>query len=115
MCRFWGGTSDAFDKVKPRNMYPDYLWGNNPLQKNTEQEHWTDARLEQYAFQFLIPCQTPLQNDFALNNRCYENWYYQVFPFRNQYGETIMNVVKIYDSETQLQLFDWVTRFFIFS
>ena len=104
MCRFWGGTSDAFDKVKPRNMYPDYIWGNNALQKNTEQEQWTDAQLEQYAFQFLIPCQTPLQNDFALNNRCYENWYYQVFPFRNQYGETIMNVVKVYDPETQSKI-----------
>ena len=104
MCRFWGGTSDVFDKVKPRNMYPDYIWGNNSLQKNTEQEHWTDARLEQYAFQFLIPCQTPLQNDFALNNRCYENWYYHIFPFRNQYGETIMKVVKVYDPETQCKI-----------
>ncbi len=104
MCRFWGGTSDAFGKVKPRNMYPDYIWGNNPLQKNTEQEHWTDARLEQYAFQFLIPCQTPLQSDFALNNRCYENWYYHIFPFRNQYGETIMKVVKVYDPETQCKI-----------
>ncbi len=104
MCRFWGGTSDAFDKVKPRNMYPDYIWGNNQLVKNPEQEHWTDARLEQYAFQFLIPCQTPLQSDFALNNCCYENWYYQVFPFRNQYGETIMKVVKVYDPETQCKI-----------
>ena len=39
MCRFWGGTSEVFSKVKPRNMYPDYIWGNNALQKNTQQDH----------------------------------------------------------------------------
>ena len=104
MCRFWGGTSDAFGKVKPRNMYPDYIWGDKSLRKSEAQEHWTDARLEQYAFQFLIPCQSPLQGDFALTNRYYDNWYCHIFPFRNQYGETIMNVVKIYDPETQCKI-----------
>ena len=104
MCRFWGGTSDAFGKVNPRNMYPDYIWGNKTLKKNQEQEHLTDAQLEQYAFKFLIPCQHAYQDDFALTNHYYENWYCHVFPFRNQYGETIMNVIKIYDQKTQCKI-----------
>ena len=50
MCRFWGGTSEAFGKVKLRNMYSDYIWCDKSLRKRDDQEHWTDARLEQYAF-----------------------------------------------------------------
>ena len=104
MCRFWGGTSEVFSNVKPRNMYPDYIWSSKILKKNPEFEHWTDARLEQYAFQFLIPSQYPMQDDFALPNRYYDNWYCQVFPFHNEYGETIMNVIKVYDPETQCKI-----------
>ena len=27
MCRFWGADPVPFGKVKPRGMYPDYIWG----------------------------------------------------------------------------------------
>ena len=112
ICRFWGADSTPFGKIKPRNMYPDYIWGEPFLVRSQGQENWTDARLEQVAFQFLIPCQTPLQKDFAIKHRYYENWYCHVFPFHNQYGETIVNLIKFYDTENQskilLPLTTWI-------
>ena len=104
MCRFWGADPVPFGKVKPRSMRPDYIWGTDNLYRGEEHTGWTNTRLEQFAFQFLIPCQHADQNSFALSNRYYDNWYCQVFPFHNEYGETIMNVIKVYDPETQCKI-----------
>ena len=104
ICRFWGAAPVPFGKVKPRGMYPDYIWGKSSLKRNEEMENWTDARLEQYAFRFLNPCQHARQENFKLSNRYHDNWYCQVFPFHNEYGETIMNVIKVYDKETQCKI-----------
>ena len=101
MCRFWGQSSDPFAKFKVRNMRPDYIWSKNQLVKNPEQKEWSEARLEQETFQYLIPCQAVCQQPFALENRYHDTWYCQVFPFRNQYGEEIMKLIKVYDPETQ--------------
>ena len=109
ICRFWKNSSDTFGKITVRNMRPDYIWSTATLRRNSEMENWTDARVEQYAFRYLIPCQSPLQGAFALRNRYFDNWYCHVFPFRNQYGETIMNLLKIYDPETQYKYFVPVT------
>ena len=116
MCRFWGAAPVPFGKVKPLGMYPDYIWGTDELQREEKHEGWTDARLEQFAFQFLLPCQHANQALFALSHRYYDNWYCQVFPFHNEYGETIMNVIKVYDPETQckilLPLTTWIRNNF---
>ena len=104
ICRYWGAEATPLGKIKPRNMFPDYIWGQSSLVRSEEMKNWTDARLEQYAFRFLIPCQHARQGSFQLSNRYYENWYCHVFPFRNQYGETIMNVIKIYDPEKQCKI-----------
>ena len=102
MCRFWGCSADPFEKIKVRNMRPDYIWGNQALPEFTQPEPWTDARKEQHLFlNHLIPCQSPLLEPIALKNRYYDNWYCHVFPFHNQYGETIINLLKVYDPETQ--------------
>jgi len=101
MCRFWGCSADPFEKIKVRNMRPDYIWGSQALTKSPQQEQWTEARVEQNAFNLLIPCQSPLLAPIALKNRYYDNWYCHVFPFHNQYGETIINLLKVYDPETQ--------------
>ena len=101
MCRFWGSSGEPFAKIKVRNMRPDYIWGNASLGRTPEQANWTDARMEQYAFRYLIPCQSPLLPNIRLENRCFENWYSQIFPFRNEYGEEIMKLIKVYDPETQ--------------
>ena len=101
MCRFWGSSGEPFAKIKVRNMRPDYIWGNTTLRKTPEQENWTEARVEQDVFQYLIPCQSPLLPNIRLENRCFENWYSQIFPFRNEYGEEIMKLIKVYDPETQ--------------
>lgn len=116
MCRFWGAAPVSFGKVKPRGMYPDYIWGADELQREETHERWTDARLEQFTFQSLIPCQHAEQDGVTLSNRYYDNWYCQVFPFHNEYGETIMNVIKVYDPETQckvlLPLTTWIRNNF---
>ena len=116
MCRFWGAAPVSFGKVKPRGMYPDYIWCTDELQRGEKHEGWTDARLEQFTFQSLIPCQHAEQDGFTLSNRYYDNWYCQVFPFHNEYGETIMNVIKVYDPETQckvlLPLTTWIRNNF---
>ena len=116
ICRYWGAVSTPWSKIKPRGMYPDYIWGTDELQREEKHEGWTDARLEQFTFQFLIPCQHADQGSFALSNRYYDNWYCQVFPFHNEYGETIMNVIKVYDKETQckilLPLTTWIRNNF---
>ena len=104
ICRYWGAASTPWSKIKPRNMFPDYIWGSSNLSQSEKMENWTDARLEQCAFRSLIPCQHAEQPDFKLPNRYYENWYCHVFPFRNQYGETIMNVIKVYDPESQCKI-----------
>jgi len=116
ICRYWGVAPVPFGKVKTRGMYPDYIWGTDELQREEKHEGWTDVRLEQFTFQFLIPCQHADQDSFALSNRYYDNWYCQVFPFHNEYGETIMNVIKVYDPETQckilLPLTTWIRNNF---
>ena len=105
-----------FGKVRPRGMYPDYIWGTDESQREEKREGWTDVRLEQFTFQSLIPCQHAEQDGFTLSNRYYDNWYCQVFPFHNEYGETIMNVIKVYDKETQckilLPLTTWIRNNF---
>lgn len=104
ICRYWGAEATPWGKIKPRGMFPDYIWEQSSLRRRKDMENWTDARLEQYAFRFLIPCQHARIEIFQLSNRYYENWYCHVFPFRNQYGETIMNVIKIYDPESQCKI-----------
>ena len=104
ICRFWKSSPESFGKINPRNMHNDYIWGTDYLLRDEEHDGWTDARLEQFAFQFLIPCQSYTQGVFELHNRYYDNWYCQVFPFHNEYGETIMNVIKVYDPETQCKI-----------
>ena len=101
ICRFWKNSPSIFGKITARNMRPDNIWSNATLRRSPEHENWTDVSLEQEAFKYLMPCQSPLQSPFALKNRYYDNWYCHVFPFRNQYGETIINLLKVYDPETQ--------------
>ena len=78
-------------------MRPDYIWGNIMLDKNPGQENWTFSCLMQNVFSSLIPCQSPLLPDLRLTNH-YDDWYCQVFPFRNEYGEEIMKLIKVYDN-----------------
>lgn len=101
ICRFWGCSAEPFAKIKVRTMRPDYIWGNVPLSRTPEMEGWSDARIEQNAIRYLIPCQSPLLANIRLDSRYYENWYSQIFPFRNEYGEEIMKLIKVYDPETQ--------------
>ena len=100
ICRFWGCSAEPFAKIKVRNMRPDYIWGNIMLDKNPGQENWTFSCLMQNVFSYLIPCQSPLLPDFRLTNH-YDDWYCQVFPFRNEYGEEIMKLIKVYDRNIQ--------------
>ena len=100
ICRFWGCSAEPFAKIKVRNMRPDYIWGNIMLDKNPGQENWTFSCLMQNFFSYLIPCQSPLLPDLRLANH-YDDWYCQVFPFRNEHGEEIMKLIKVYDRYIQ--------------
>ena len=104
ICRFWNAEAKPFGKIKPRSMFSDNIWGSNLLVRDEEHKGWSDARLEQHAFQFLIPCQHADQDSFILKECIYDNWYCHVFSFHNEYGETIMKVIKFYDQERQCKI-----------
>ena len=103
ICRFWGCSAEPFGKLKVRNMRPDYIWRTASGIPAPEQEACPDPKYvqDQRNFPHLIPCQSPLLTDLFLNDNYQDDWYCQVFSFRNEYGEKIMKLVKVYDVDAQ--------------
>ena len=76
VCRFFGNQPEVFGKLKLSGMWPDCL-------ETEEVSHANQNRIVGF-----------------LNQYCGDS-HYQIFSFKDQYGDTRMQVMRFYDPETQ--------------
>ena len=102
VCRFFGNRGEVFAKLKSDSMRPDYFEKNlaQPVPKRNEQAAWSDARAEQESFQEILPCSPQGASLLPLCHK-YNGWFCQVFPFKGEYGEIRMQLIKLYVPKTQ--------------
>ena len=102
VCRFFGNRGEVFAKLKSDSMRPDYFEKNlaQPVPKRNEQAAWSDARAEQESFQEILPCSPQGASLLPLCHK-YNGWFCQVFPFKDEYGEIRMQLIKLYVPKTQ--------------
>lgn len=84
-------------------MRPDYIWRTAsgvlaPGQKDCPDPIYVQ---DQRNFPQIIPCESPILTGLSLDEHYHDNWFCQVFSFRNEYGEKIMKLIKVYDKDTQ--------------
>lgn len=103
VCRFFGNRGEVFAKLRSSSMYPDCFPENSvqAVQRRDDQANWSDVCVEQEMFQQIFPCSLQGSWQPQLSGKYYDNWFCQVFPFRNEYGEIRMQLIKLYDPETQ--------------
>ncbi len=102
VCRFFGNRGEVFAKLKSGNMHPDcFLQAAPAVDRQDGQMQWTEERVLQWNLQQILPCTLAGPQQPQLSNKYYDNWFCQVFPFRNEYGEIRMQLMKLYDPETQ--------------
>ncbi|MBS5530217.1 AAA family ATPase [bacterium] len=103
VCRFFGNRGEVFAKLRSSSMHPDCFPENSvqAVQRRDDQANWSDVCVEQEMFQQIFPCSLQGSWQPQLSGKYYDNWFCQVFPFRNEYGEIRMQLIKLYDPETQ--------------
>ena len=107
-CRFWGNAPFPFARLNLNKsvLRPDIF--HKQANMTTEQL----ARLRQNHECTEVALFQLLLNDIVLNSSSdcfilpaygnrYENWLKMVYTFKNEYGEPIMKVAKLYDKESQ--------------
>ena len=102
VCRFFGNRGEVFAKLKSDSMRPDYFEKNlaQPVPKRNEQAAWSDARAEQESFQEILPCSPQGASLLPLCHK-YNGWFCQVFPFKDEFDEIRMQLIKLYMPKTQ--------------
>ena len=102
VCRFFGNREEIFAKLKSDNMRPDCFLKNldQPISKRNDQADWSDVRVEQEMFLEILPCSPQGPSQLPLHKK-YVGWFCQVFPFRNEYGEIQMQLIKLYVPKAQ--------------
>lgn len=102
VCRFFGNRGEVFAKLKSNSMRLDYFGKNlaQPVPKRNEQADWSDVRVEQEGFQEILPCSPQGTSLLPLCHK-YNGWFCQVFPFKDEYGEIRMQLIKLYEPKTQ--------------
>ena len=102
ICRFWGNRADIFADLKLSGMRPSNFSASEILDRDEYvQSDCTEEQQIQSYLERLIPCSTLKPKQTTLPNKYYEDWFCQVFPFRNEYGEIQMQLIKLYDPESQ--------------
>ncbi len=105
VCYHFGSQGDVFAKLKSNDMHPDYFPASSDqaLPRRDNQINWSDARVEQEILKQILPCSLLELWQPPLINKCYDNWFCQVFPFRNECGKITMQLIKLYDPEKQMK------------
>lgn len=110
VCRFFGNSSDPFSKFKLSGMWPDRFFESETLDKDECIElNCTEEQQVQSYLGRLTPCSEVSEKRSTLPSKYYDEWFCQTFPFRDQYGEIRMQLIKLYDSDTQSKLLIPVT------
>ena len=102
VCRFFGNRGEIFAELKSDSMRPDYFLKNfnQPVPKRNDQADWSDARVEQEMFLGILPCSPQGASLLPLCHK-YNGWFCQVFPFKDEYGESRMQLIKLYMPKAQ--------------
>ncbi len=94
VCRFFGAPAEVFATLKSCGMW----LGSFHVDAESAP---TDPQMIQEHLQDCIPCSLPERKFPQFNQKYYDGWLCQVFPFRDQYGNIKMCVIKFYDVENQ--------------
>ncbi len=105
VCRFFGNRGEVFARLKCGGMHPDCFPENSSacIAGDQNRQNSTEVQLIQVYLQELCPCSALNTKEPVLSHKYYDNWFCQVFPFRNEYGEIRMQLIKLYDPETQMK------------
>lgn len=108
VCHFWGNSAEIFDQLKTHGIrlsqfhlsqegsFDNYL---NGIRKMLEEENQSSQeQLIQYDIRQMIPCSI-LNETVPTHYHYYKGWYCSVFPFKDNYGDTKMQLLKLYDWE----------------
>ncbi len=108
VCHFWGNSTEIFDQLKTHGIRPsqfhlsqegsfdDYL---NGIRKMSEEEKQSSQdQLIQYDISQMVPCSI-LNETVPTYYHDYRELYCCAFPFKDKYGNTKMQLLKLYDWE----------------
>ena len=108
VCHFWGNSAEIFDQLKTHGIRlsqfhlsqegscDNYL---NGIRKMLEDENQSSQeQLIQYDIRQMIPCSI-LNETVPTHYHYYKGWYCSVFSFKDNYGDTKMQLLKLYDWE----------------
>ena len=95
-CRFWGNEPFPFASLKLNNsmLRPDIFHDEPRVKKYLAEDaqKYLCKAVEKSQEQFIVP---------DIYSEPYENWLKMVYTFKNVYGEPIMKIAKLYDTESQ--------------
>lgn len=106
VCRFWGNSTEVFDQLKTHGIrlfqfhlsqersFDDYLNGIREMLEEEKQS--SQEQLIQYDISQMVPCSI-LNETVPTHYHYYREWYCCVFPFKDKYGNTKMQLLKLYD------------------
>ncbi len=106
VCRFWGNSTEVFDQLKTHGIrlsqfhlsqegsFDDYL--NDIRERSEEEKQSSQEQLIQYDISQMVPCSI-LNETVPTYYHYYREWYCCVFPFKDKYGNTKMQLLKLYD------------------
>ena len=102
VCRFFGNRGEVFAKLKSDSMRPDCFLKNldQTVPKRSDQADWSEARIEQEMFLEILPCSPQGASLLPLCHK-YNGWFCQVFPFKDEFDEIRMQLIKLYMPKTQ--------------
>lgn len=106
VCHFWGNSAEIFDQLKTHGIrlsqfhlsqersFDDYLNGIREMLEEEKQS--SQEQLIQYDISQMVPCSI-LNETVPTHYHYYREWYCCVFPFKDKYGNTKMQLLKLYD------------------
>lgn len=108
VCHFWEKSTEIFDQFKTHGIrlsqfhlsqegsFDNYLNGIRKMLEGKNQ--YSQEQLIQYDIEQMVPCSI-LNETVPTHYHYYKGWYCSVFPFKDNYGDTKMQLLKLYDWE----------------
>lgn len=108
VCRFWENSTDVFDQLKMHGIHLSrfYLSQESNLEAYLDViretlnngAQYSQENLLQYDIKRMVPCAI-LDEIIPKSYHYYKEWYCSVFPFKDEHGDTPMQLLKLYDWE----------------
>lgn len=108
VCRFWENSTDVFDQLKMHGIHLSrfYLSQESNLEAYLDLirktlnngAQYSQENLLQYDIKRMVPCAI-LDEIIPKSYHYYKEWYCSVFPFKDEHGDTPMQLLKLYDWE----------------